>query len=148
MIDYLDKIKNLTVLTNNLEVIYRAVNYNNINIISLSGSLNRETLSFVGSTSILTIKNFNISKAFMATTGFSISNGVTNSSPLESDIKRTVISKSNEIILLADSTKFNAVSLMTYCDLKDIDILITDKMPDKEISDYILNNNSTILLSK
>ncbi|WP_028329336.1 DeoR/GlpR family DNA-binding transcription regulator [Brachyspira alvinipulli] len=148
MIDYLDKIKNLTVLTNNLEVIYRAVDYNNINIISLSGSLNRETLSFVGSTSISTIKNFNISKAFMATTGFSISNGVTNSSPLESDIKRTVISKSNKIILLADSTKFNAVSLMTYCDLKDIDILITDKMPDKEISDYILNNNSNILLSK
>ena len=50
MIDYLDKIKNLTVLTNNLEVIYRAVNYNNINIISLSGSLTRKSsLTVVGS---------------------------------------------------------------------------------------------------
>lgn len=144
MADYLDKINNLTILTNNLEVIFRAAKYKNINLISLSGTLNRETLSFVGATSISTIQNFNMSKAFMATTGFSILNGVTNSSPLESDIKRTVISKSSKIILLADSSKFNSVSLMTYCDLEDIDILITDKMPDKEIKDYLFDKKISI----
>ena len=144
MADYLDKINNLTILTNNLEVIFRAAKYKNINLISLSGTLNRETLSFVGTTSISTIKKFNMSKAFMATTGFSILNGVTNSSPLESDIKRTVISKSSKIILLADSSKFNSVSLMTYCDLEDIDILITDKMPDKEIKDYLFDKKISI----
>lgn len=147
MVDYLGNVNNLTILTNNLEVIFRAVKYKNINLISLSGTLSRETLSFVGATSISTIKNFNISKAFMATTGFSIMNGVTNSSPLESDIKRTVISKSNKIILLADSSKFNSVSLMTYCNLEDIDILITDKMPDKNISDYLYNNKISIEIS-
>ena len=147
MVDYLGNVNNLTILTNNLEVIFRAVKYKNINLISLSGTLSRETLSFVGATSISTIKNFNISKAFMATTGFSITNGVTNSSPLESDIKRTVISKSNKIILLADSSKFNSVSLMTYCNLEDIDILITDKMPDKNISDYLYNNKISIEIS-
>lgn len=144
MADYLDKINNLTILTNNLEVIFRAAKYKNINLISLSGTLNRETLSFVGTTSISTIKKFNMSKAFMATTGFSILNGVTNSSPLEFDIKRTVISKSSKIILLADSSKFNSVSLMTYCDLEDIDILITDKMPDKEIKDYLFAKKISI----
>ena len=147
MVDYLGNVNNLTILTNNLEVIFRAVKYKNINLISLSGTLSRETLSFVGTTSISTIKNFNISKAFMATTGFSIMNGVTNSSPLESDIKRTVISKSNKIILLADSSKFNSVSLMTYCNLEDIDILVTDKMPDKNISDYLYNNKISIEIS-
>ena len=144
MADYLDKINNLTILTNNLEVIFRAAKYKNINLISLSGTLNRETLSFVGATSISTIKNFNMSKALMYNTGFSILNGVTNSSPLESDIKRMVISKSSKIILLADSSKFNSVSLMTYCDLEDIDILITDKMPDKEIKDYLFDKKISI----
>ena len=43
MADYLDKINNLTILTNNLEVIFRATKYKNINLISLSGTLNRET---------------------------------------------------------------------------------------------------------
>lgn len=147
MVDYLKNINNLTILTNNLEVIFRAIKHENINLISLSGTLNRKTLSFVGATSISTIKNFNISKAFMATTGFSILNGVTNSSPLESDIKRTVISKSSKVILLADSSKFNSVSLMTYCDLEDIDILVTDKMPDKNISDYLHNNKVSIEIS-
>lgn len=147
MVDYLENVNNLTILTNNLEVIFRAVKYKNINLISLSGALSRETLSFVGATSIPTIKNFNISKAFMATTGFSITNGVTNSSPLESDIKRTVISKSSKIILLADSSKFNSVSLMTYCNLEDIDILVTDKMPDKNISNYLYNNKISIEIS-
>ena len=33
---------------------------------------------------------------------------------------------------------------MTYCDLEDIDILITDKIPDKEIKDYLFDKKISI----
>ena len=63
--------RKLTVLTNNFEVIYRAIPYENINLISLSGTLNRKTLSFTGPSAARCWAP-NVSKAFMAATGFSV----------------------------------------------------------------------------
>ena len=146
--DYLKEIKNLTVITNNLEVIYKAINYNNMNVISLSGSLNRKNLSLLGASSANILKTYNISKCFMSTTGLSINNGVTDLSSLEAEIKSVAVQKSNMVVLLADKSKFNCVSLQTYCNLNEIDKLITDEYPPEDISSYLKKNNIEIILSK
>jgi DeoR family transcriptional regulator, myo-inositol catabolism operon repressor len=148
IIDSIKDKKNITVLTNNVEIILRAIPYENINIISLSGTLNRKTLSFTGTSAAQVLQNYNISKAFMATTGFSIANGVTNSSPLESDIKRMAIQRSQQIYLLADSTKCGIVSLITYCDLNKLNVLITDSELPKEIGDFFKKYGNRILVAK
>ena len=77
MIEYMQNKQNITVLTNNLEVIMRGVTCENIKLISLSGEFNRKTLSFVGDTAAEVLKNYNISKAFMASTGISVEGGAT-----------------------------------------------------------------------
>lgn len=148
IVDYLKDIKNLTVITNNLEVIYKAINYNNMNVISLSGSLNRKNLSLLGASSANILKTYNISKCFMSTTGLSINNGVTDLSSLEAEIKSVAVQKSNMVVLLADKSKFNCVSLQTYCNLNEIDKLITDEYPPEDISSYLKKNNIEIILSK
>ncbi len=148
IVDYLKDIKNLTVITNNLEVIYKAINYNNMNVISLSGSLNRKNLSLLGASSVNILKTYNISKCFMSTTGLSINNGVTDLSSLEAEIKSVAVQKSNMVVLLADKSKFNCVSLQTYCNLNEIDKLITDEYPPEDISSYLKKNNIEIILSK
>ncbi|MCI1965838.1 MAG: DeoR/GlpR family DNA-binding transcription regulator [Oscillospiraceae bacterium] len=147
IIDFIKDKRNITVLTNNVEIILHAIPYENINIISLSGALNRKTLSFTGSSAIQVLQNYNISKAFMASTGFSISNGITNSSPLESDIKRAVVQRSQKVFLLADSSKCDVVSLITYCDLDQISTLVTDQQPSKEICNFIHNCGNEILVA-
>ncbi|TQI66620.1 DeoR family transcriptional regulator [Clostridium sp. KNHs216] len=148
IVDYIRDKKKITILTNNVEIILRAIPYDNINIISLSGTLNRKTLSFTGTSSAQVLQNYNISKAFMATTGFSIANGVTNSSPSESDIKRMAVKRSQQVYLLADSSKFGAVSLITYCDLSQVNVLITEAEPPKEIRSFITGSGGRILLAK
>lgn len=147
IIDFIKDMRNITVLTNNVEIIMHAIPYENINIISLSGTLNRKTLSFTGTSAVQVLQNYNISKAFMATTGFSIANGVTNSSALESDIKRAVVQRSQNVNLLADSSKCNVISLITYCGLDKINTLVTDKKPTKEICNFMHNNGSEILIA-
>lgn len=140
--------KDITVLTNNVEIILQAMPYNNINIITLSGSLNRKTLSFAGNYAAQVLQNYNISKAFMATTGFSIANGVTNSSPVESALKRAAVKRSQTVYLLADSSKCGEVSLMTYCGLDQIDVLITESEPAPDICDFMKENGHKILIAK
>lgn len=140
--------KNITILTNNIEIILQAIPYSNINIISLSGTLNRETLSFTGACAAQVLQNYNISKAFMAATGFSIANGVTNSSPLESEIKRVAVKRSQSVYLLADHSKCGDVSLITYCDLEQIDILITDAEPSPDLCEFMKKNGQKILIAE
>jgi DeoR family myo-inositol catabolism operon transcriptional repressor len=145
MIPYLSEFKNLTIITNNLNVIVNSLPYPNLNVISTGGTLFRRTNSFVDSEAVNSLKKYNISKAFLATTGVSISKGITNSSSLEYDIKRYIVEHCDKIILLADSTKLGRVSLITYYDLKDIQVFITDEEPDSEYVEFFNSYNIKLL---
>lgn len=145
MIDYLKTLSHITIFTHSLEVMMRAIPYENLNIISLPGILNRETLSFTGTSTAETLSGYNIPKAFMASTGISAENGITNSSFAEYDIKCSIISRSKEIFLLADHSKFDAVSLMTYASLERLDYLITDKIPPRSIVNSIEKGGGKII---
>ncbi len=147
VIDYISTKKNITILTNNMEIINRAIPYSDINVISLSGTLNRKTLSFIGSSAVQLLQGFNISKALIATTGYSIASGLTCSSPLEADLKRMAIQRSQAVYLLADSTKCGPVSLITYCSLSKVNVLITEANPPVEVVNYIKDHNGRIILA-
>ena len=144
MIEYIKDKKNLTILTNSIEVIMRSIPYPNINVISLSGSLNRKTLSFTGTSCAAVLSNFNISKAFIAATGISTNGGASNSSPAETEIKRTALMKSQKNYLLVDHTKFGIISLMTFSNFDNIDSVITDKMPPEDLQEVLERNNCSI----
>lgn len=116
-----------------------------MNVIALPGNLIRKTNSFVGVDTVSILRKYNINKSFMASTGISIECGITNSHPLESEIKRVAIEKGIEIFLLVDSSKFDNSSLVTYSQLKDIDYLITDKKPAKKYIDFCNNHDITLV---
>ena len=148
LIDYLKNMNNITILTNNLSAIVSALPYPNLNIISLGGTLKRKTNSFVGNSTSLVLKDYNISKAFMAATGISIARGATNSSVEEYELKKLIVEKSDEIFLLVDSSKFDAISLMTFSPLENLDYIITDKTPPKKYTDFFKKNKINLLIAE
>lgn len=135
IIDYLQGRRGVTVLTHSLDVINRAVLYPELNIISLSGTLNRKTLSFTGQSTIDTLQSFNISKAFMAANGITLQNGATQSTSIEFAIKKSVVERSHDVYLLVENRKFGVVSLYTYCPLDRIDVIVTDAAPTADFSE-------------
>jgi DeoR family myo-inositol catabolism operon transcriptional repressor len=148
MVDYIKEKKNLTVITNNLEVMIRVIPYENIKLISLSGELDRNTLSFTGDTASLVLKSYNISKAFMASAGVSINGGITNSSTKEYDIKSTAVKRSNNVYLLTSEDKFNMVAIMTYCTLDKLSGIVTDGAPPQEIREYMDEHEIELFIAK
>lgn len=130
LVNYISS-KTCTIITNSLQVYIQAIPYANLNVISLPGRLKRETLSFVGSEIVDYLKTYNISKAFMACTGITIENGLTNATTEEYIVKKAAIENSKTRFILADHSKFGHFSLMTYCNLADIQHIITDtELPD------------------
>lgn len=124
--DYLDKHKNVTVLTNNLNVIMHAVPYENIQVICLPGILERKTNSFVSAETGKILARYNIKKAFFAATGITENGDVTNSSSLEYEIKQEAMRNSEHKYLLLDSSKYGKSALLTYAHIADMDRVLVD----------------------
>ncbi|MDT2012143.1 DeoR/GlpR family DNA-binding transcription regulator [Carnobacterium divergens] len=114
-----------TVLTNSLDVVNLVAGMENIQLILIGNSYKAKTRSFVGVEDEELITKYNIGKAFMAATGVSISNGLTNSDLLEYRIKKMIVEKASDVYLLADGSKFNKSTLLTYAPLEKVDTIIT-----------------------
>ncbi len=136
IVDYLTHLNTVTVITNSVQVINKSMNYSNINLIVLPGSLKRDTASLVGSSCVEYLEDFNIVRAFMACTGISTQAGICNASTEEYNVKKAAIKKSQKHYLLADSSKFGRASLMTFGDVSQFDSILTDQMPDDAFCSY------------
>jgi DeoR family transcriptional regulator, myo-inositol catabolism operon repressor len=147
MVEYLQN-KQITIITNNLDFIVSALPFQNLHVLSIGGVLDRKTKSFASFKDMEMLKSYNIKKAFMASTGISISNGVTHSSPLESEIKQAIVKKSIEVYLMVDQYKFDKYALMTYCGLDEIDYIITDAIPSEKYQEFAKKHDIQLVMAE
>lgn len=131
MIDFLADRKELTIITNNLEVIFRALPMENITLIALPGQVQRKTNSLTGDDAVRCLRRYNIRTAFMAATGVS-AHGATNSSPLEYEIKKCAVEISDRAVLLVTADKFGVTGLMTFAAPDAFSAVVTERTPGRE----------------
>ncbi len=127
MIDYLKDKKNIKVVTNSIVVVSKLLGNNNLSVICIGGVVRNKTMSVASSESLLVLKQYNIQKAFMAATAVNVKNGAMNSSFDERAVKALAVERAEKVYLLVDSSKFDKSALLTYCELEDINALITDE---------------------
>jgi len=146
MVDFLAEKRDLTIITNNLEVILRALPYENISVISLPGQLQRKTNSFTGADSVRFLKRYNIRLAFMAATGLSF-HGATNSSSLEYEIKQIASESCERAVLLVNKEKFGVTGLMTFAPVTAFHTVVSDTQPPEEYCQWLKNEGVRLLLA-
>lgn len=118
---------NLTILTNSLPIADRMMQHASRPTVYLSGGLLRpESGTLVGREALTFFSRRHASKLLMSATGFDADAGVTDPNPQEIEVKQAMAASAQEIILLADSSKFGVVSLMQSLPLRRLDKLITD----------------------
>ncbi len=139
--------QNITIITYSLHAIMAAMPYQGLTIISLPGQLHRKTSSFTGLETVRFLKAYNIKTAFMAATGLSLSGGITNSSPLEYELKITAMERSAKSYLLLDSHKFGETALMTYAQLNSFAGVITEAAPNEEYAGALENAGTKLILA-
>lgn len=122
--------KKLTVITNSLEVLIEFSKSKGVHVISTGGLLKSSTLSLIGKNAEKTLENFYVDKAIISCKGLDIKKGATDSSQDDAEIKRSMVSCSKQLILIADSTKFGTISFAKVLDFRRGDILVTDSLPD------------------
>jgi len=148
LVDFLENHKNVTILTHNLNTIMRALPFSDLQIICLPGTLERKTNSFVSAETARVLERYNIQKAFLAAAGVTATGDVTNSSPMEFEIKRAALVNSNHVYLLVDSSKYGKSSLLTYANISDMEKIIADEEVDKSLIELCAQHDIEIQLVK
>ena len=129
----LHQFKNLTVLTNALNVAQEVLSYKRFNVILLGGNIRSSSESVVGALAESNLKMFYCDKLFLGVDSFSVENGISTPSVEEANINQIMISRSRKVITVFDSSKVNKRSFAFITDLSKIDAVVTDDGLDKSI---------------
>lgn len=126
------KARNITVITNDIKSAMCLSENEAIDLVVLGGQRRRGVYSLVGPFTELLLQNLNVDKVFLGADAVDIQKGITNSNIDELNIKKGMIAIAKEVILLADSSKFNQVAFSHIADLDVLDAIITDRHIDQK----------------
>lgn len=124
--------KNLTVITNALNVAQCLANDADINVIITGGVLRHSELSMIGYIVEQTLKELHADKVFVSMRAVSVDEGLTNDNLLETMTDRKIIQLAHEVILVADHSKFGKVATAVVAPITAVHKVVTDAQTSQE----------------
>jgi DeoR family fructose operon transcriptional repressor len=132
----LSKFKNLTVVTNSINLIQQLSDIQGINIMATGGMLRKNTMALAGPVAEESLERIRVDKAFIATNGLDAKIGLTTPNVLEASIKQKMMNVSDQVIIMADHSKIGKVSFAKFGDLTDVDACITgDSISNEQMAE-------------
>ena len=101
----------------------------------IGGAVKAVTEAVVGTEAMESLKNYNFTKGFFGTNGISPKSGFSTPDADEGTIKSAALLRCKEAYILADRSKFNKISPITFAHLSSATI-ITGRLEDKKYRDY------------
>lgn len=126
-------IEDLTVVTNDLQIAAYLERNAKANIIMAGGAVRRNFHCTAGQKALDTIGDLNVDKTFVGANGISLARGLSTPNIDTANVKTALIEISDQVIVLADGTKFGKNSFAKFADIDQIDIFITDDGADEEV---------------
>lgn len=140
--------KELTCLTNSMPVATELVMNDNGRVIMLGGELRGGYYSTSGSLTGMEVDSFCVDKAIIGASGISDKNGVTDYHLEEANVRKKMIQKAEQVILLLDSSKIGVSTFVHVCNLDEIDILITDWNANRSLLKVFEEYKTKIIIAK
>ncbi len=123
--------KNLTIITNSVEILLDLPQGHDWNVISTGGCYRSESMSFFGGVAEHTVSKYHVDYAILSCKGLDLEKGITDTREPFADLKKNFLHAARKVILAVDHTKFDKISFVRIDDLDRIDIVVTDVEPDE-----------------
>jgi DeoR family transcriptional regulator, aga operon transcriptional repressor len=127
----------ITVITPSVKVSLILSYKPNIDIIQLGGSLRKSSASVIGPYAESLLNEMMCSKLFIGVDGLDLECGLTTSNIAESHLNQYMLDVAQEVIVLADSSKFGKRGFGKICNLNRVNHIITDKEAPSNIIQII-----------
>jgi DeoR/GlpR family transcriptional regulator of sugar metabolism len=139
--------RNLTVITNALNIALMLGAEPGIEVIVTGGEFKPPTLSLTGQKAADFFKGLHVQKLFLATAGISLKAGLTYPSISDIVVKKAMIEAAETTYLVADSTKMGKSSLASLGALSLIDYIITDPGIEEKHKTVLMENEIGLIVA-
>jgi DeoR family transcriptional regulator of aga operon len=123
---HLQDIDDVTVLTNDLDILCALASKERINVVMLGGALRRRNRAFYGAQTESALDELHVDKLFLGVDGFDVERGITTHFELEAVLNRKMVKAAGQVIAVTDRSKFGRVCLHRIMNVAEIDDLVTD----------------------
>ncbi|WP_226582246.1 DeoR/GlpR family DNA-binding transcription regulator [Halobacillus litoralis] len=137
----------LTIITNSIHQAGILSSVGDISIQLLGGYLQKEHQFLYGASVIERLRNYHVDKAFIGVVGISES-GLSIGHEEDGMVKKTMIEQAEEVIVLADHTKFGVTEFFSFAALDDVDIIITDRHPTEAFQQKLLEHHVELIVTE
>lgn len=148
MVRFLKHKKNLTIITPSVPVLNLAMELIEGKVIFIGGELESQQQFTGGHLANMMLEKFSVNKAFIAAGGLSFRNGITDYDINGSILAKNMMERAEEIIVLADDTKFGKSTFAHINPLSFASIIITNRPCSNEWNEYLKENNIELLISE
>jgi DeoR family fructose operon transcriptional repressor len=121
------RFERLTIVTNSFQIAGLLMEKPGFSIIFVGGLVRNSEQCVVGDFAEAFIDQFHADTFFMSISGISLSEGLTDYGIGEIQLKKKMLERSKRVLVLADSSKFDAVSLSPVCGFESIESIVTDR---------------------
>jgi DeoR family fructose operon transcriptional repressor len=127
---YVAEMDSVTVISNSIPIFHQLKEYSRGTLIGIPGALNPITQSFVGPIAEQMIDNLRVRKAFIAPKGILL-DGLRDHIMLEAAIRKKMIDSADEVIVLADHSKFTTQqTIFSIASFDVVSTVVTDRNPE------------------
>jgi DeoR/GlpR family transcriptional regulator of sugar metabolism len=139
--------KRLTIVTHMVDIYPDLIGMEgDFRVVVTGGELDRANMILVGEEAPLIVSHFRASKAVLGIDGISLSMGLTTQD-VHAPLKKAMMTYSDQVIIVADSSKLGNVSLVPVAMLDDIDVLVTDDRADPHMVREIEKRGVQVLVA-
>ncbi len=123
---HLRNLSHLTVVTNAMNVAFELLGTQEAEVHLLGGLLRSTSTSVVGPAAEKMLEQFTCRKLFLGVDGFDLQHGLTTSNALEAHLNACMIAAAEQVIVVADASKFGLRSFGRIGGMEQVHRVITD----------------------
>lgn len=122
--------RRLTVLTHSVAIAHLLLGHDGIALHTVGGRVREITGVAVGQTTVDALRTTRTDVAFIGTNGITADHGFSTPDSEEAAVKRALVRAARRVVVLADATKIGRDTTVSFADLADVDVLVTDSQPN------------------
>ncbi|MFQ5622621.1 MAG: DeoR/GlpR family DNA-binding transcription regulator [Paracoccaceae bacterium] len=126
--------RDLIVISNNINVINILSGSGSKELVLAGGTVRQSDGAIVGEEAVEFISRFKADYAVVGASAIDEDGAVLDFDSREVSVARAILRNARTRILVCDIQKFNRTAPLRICDISDIDIFVTDAMPEKDFA--------------
>lgn len=139
--------KRNVIVTNSVDAAITLGDKSDVSVHLLGGIFHGDQHTVYGARTVAMLADYQVDRLFVGTCGITV-DGLTSPYEEEGYMTREMMKRADQVVVLADHSKFGKRLFHRFASLADIDIVVTDRMPEPQLLEALQHHQVELMLTE